>query len=413
MQMNSNMDNKYDIYICYSRKDNEVATDICHFLDQQGLSYWIDWRNIESGDDYAQSIVNAINSSKLFLFIISESSGKSNYCMNELAVALQFKKQVFPLYTDQTPFSEELSLLIGNLSWADYSDKYRWQRDLLQYFHNNTDKEFTTPNEEYKERTRECKTISWSSVRIGEEEKDALLKICCNRQCDVYIDGEYLCEARNKTIIKVPVEYGSYILSFEGKEDADSYNTVAIDILSGTESKAVIAELPETKDHSKNKEEITCFIAGSKRLMAERDKMRAVVANMYVKWKSRNFLIETYSFDNFNHTASEIGHQEEYNQFIKNDADLVLFLFDDEVGKETEKELNIAINSFKAKKHPQYIIYSKIKESGSPAIESLKARLAKEDVYWVDYESIEDLANKFERDLNDYLVRMVYIKNGN
>ena len=77
--------------------------------------------------------------------------------------------------------------------------------------------------------------------------------------------------------------------------------------------------------------------------MAERDKMRAVVANMYVKWKSRNFLIETYSFDNSNHTASEIGHQEEYNQFIKNDADLVLFLFDDEVGKETEKELNIAI----------------------------------------------------------------------
>ena len=134
---------------------------------------------------------------------------------------------------------------------------------------------------------------------------------------------------------------------------------------------------------------------------------------MYVKWKSRNFLIETYSFDNFNHTASEIGHQEEYNQFIKNDADLVLFLFDDEVGKETEKELNIAINSFKAKKHPQYIIYSMIKESVSPAIESLKARLVKEDVYWVDYESLEDLAVKFERDLNDYLVRMVYIKNKN
>jgi len=43
--MNSNMNNKYDIYICYSRKDNEIATDICHFLDQQGLSYWIDRRN--------------------------------------------------------------------------------------------------------------------------------------------------------------------------------------------------------------------------------------------------------------------------------------------------------------------------------------------------------------------------------
>ena len=172
------MEEKYDIYICYSRKDNEVATDICHFLDQQGLSYWIDRRNIESGDDYAQSIVNAINSSRLFMFIISESSGKSKFCMNELAVALQHKKQVFPLYTDHTPFSDELSFLIGNLSWVDYSDKYRWQRDLLQYFHNSTDKEFsTTPNEEFKDSISVSKTTSWSSVRIGEEEKDAKTKL--------------------------------------------------------------------------------------------------------------------------------------------------------------------------------------------------------------------------------------------
>lgn len=405
------MDNKYDIYICYSRRDNEVATDICHFLDQQGLSYWIDRRGIESGDYYAQSVVKAIQASNLFLFIISENSSKSRSCINELDVALQFKKYIFPLRIDQASFSDELEFRIATLSWADYSNKSKWKKDLLHYFQNRSENS-VKPEEKSEQHISDDKP-SWSSLRIGEEEKDALLKICCNRLCDVYIDGEYLCEARNKVIIKVPVEYGSYILGFEDKKDVESYKTLAIDILSGTKSKAVAVELPETKGHNKNKEEITCFIAGSKRLMAERDKMRAVVANMYVKWKSRNFLIETYSFDNFNHTASEIGHQEEYNQFIKNDADLVLFLFDDEVGKETEKELNIAINSFKAKKHPQYIIYSKIKETVSPAIESLKARLAKEDVYWVDYESIEDLANKFERDLNDYLVRMVYIKNKN
>lgn len=412
--MNCNMENKYDIYICYSRKDNEVATDICNFLDQQGLSYWIDRRGIESGDDYAQSIVNAIKDSKLFLFIISESSGKSKFCMNELAFAVNNKKTVIPLRIDQAPLSDEILFFISDISWADYSDKIRWQRDLLHYFHNSTEKEASTPQKKKSEQQiSNDNPSSWSSMRIGDEEKDALLKICCNRLCDVYIDGEYLCEAKNKVIVNVPIECGSYILGFEDKENTDSYKIVAIDILSGTKSKAIAVDMPESKGHNKNKEEITCFIAGSKRLMAERDKMRAVVANMYVKWKSRNFLIETYSFDNFNHTASEIGHQEEYNQFIKNDADLVLFLFDDEVGKETEKELNIAINSFKAKKHPQYIIYSKIKESASLAIESLKARLAKEDVYWVDYESIEDLANKFERDLNDYLVRMVYIKNKN
>lgn len=407
-------ENKYDVYICYSRKDHEVAKDISHFLDQHGLSYWIDIREIASGDSYAQSIVNAIRASTLFLFILSESSSNSNFCINELSIAKSYNKILFPLTVDYSyqVMSDKLAFLIGNISWANYSDKNRWQRDLLQYLQNSTEKGVSTPQKKKSEQQNTDDNLSsWSSMSIGDEEKDALLKICCNRLSDVYIDGEYLCEAGKKTIINVQVEYGSYILGFEDKENTDSYKTIAIDILSGTKSKAVSVELPETKGYNMNKEEITCFIAGSKRLMAERDKMRAVVANMYVKWKSRNFLIETYSFDNFNHTASEIGHQEEYNQFIKNDADLVLFLFDDKVGKETVKELNIAINSFKAKKHPQYIIYSKIKESGSRAIEILKARLAKEDVYWVDYESMEDLAVKFERDLNDYLVRMVYIKN--
>lgn len=406
------MENKYDIYICYSRKDHKVATDICNFLDQHGLSYWIDRRGIESGDNYAQSIVNAIQTSDLFLFLISGSSGNSRFCINELSVAQRYSKRLFPLLIDYSGQEnlKELTFLIGDIHWANYSNKDKWQRELLYYFQDSTEKDNRITQKEVLEQPiSDDKPSSWSSVGIGEEEKDAILKICCNRLCDVYIDGEYLCESRNKAIINVPVEYGSYILSFEDKEDAESYKTLAVDIQPGTKSKAVAVEMPESKG-TKNKEEITCFIAGSKRLMAERDKMRAVVANMYVKWKNHNFLIETYSFDNFNHTASEIGHQEEYNQFIKNDADLVLFLFDDEVGKETEKELNIAINSFKAKKHPQYIIYSKIKESVSPAIESLKARLAREDVYWVDYESIEDLANKFERDLNDYLVRMVYIK---
>lgn len=123
--------NKYDIYICYSRKDNEVAAEICHFLDQQGLSYWIDRRVIESGDDYAQSILNAINDSNLFLFIVSESSGKSKFCMNELAFAVNNKKTVIPLRIDQAPLSDEILFFIADISWADYSDKNRWQRDLL------------------------------------------------------------------------------------------------------------------------------------------------------------------------------------------------------------------------------------------------------------------------------------------
>ena len=113
-----NMNNKYDIYICYSRNDNEIATDICHFLDQQGLSYWIDRRDIESGEAFAQSIMKAIKDSKLFLYILSKSRSQSRSCINELSIAQRYSKQLFPLLIDYSghEISEELTFLIGDIS---------------------------------------------------------------------------------------------------------------------------------------------------------------------------------------------------------------------------------------------------------------------------------------------------------
>ena len=53
--------------------------------------------------------------------------------------------------------------------------------------------------------------------------------------------------------------------------------------------------------------------------------------------------------------------------------------------------------------HGLYTDYvRKIMESVSTSIKSLKTRLAKEDFYWVEYESIEDPVYKFERILNDF-----------
>ena len=67
---------KYDIFICYSRKDyvdvhGNVIPDnpisvITRILDAGGYTYYIDKEGIYSGDDFAERILGAIESSKLF-----------------------------------------------------------------------------------------------------------------------------------------------------------------------------------------------------------------------------------------------------------------------------------------------------------------------------------------------------------
>lgn len=394
--------NKYDIYICYSRKDQMVVMELRDYLDSTGISFWIDDMDITSGEAFADQIIKSINDSKLFLFIASENSYNSKFCINELYYAVNRGKPVFCLLADKTEMPSKVELLLAKYQCIDYSNN-QWRVSLTQFV-----RDFNNEEKDSSHIVLETKQ-NWISRRVSEESKDALLKLACNKYCDVLIDGEFKCKIKEKEIIQIPIDFGSYIISFS---DCNSENskTLAVDVMQGSPSKAIVVEFDNIEDDNHHRKEIKCFIAGSKRLMPERDKMRAVVSNMYVKWKSRNFLIETYSFDNFNHTVSEIGHQEEYNQFIKTEADLVLFLFDNEVGDITLKELDIAIHSYKLKKHPQIIIYSRITRYESPVIISIKDRLSKEDAYWVYYQSIEDLATKFEMDLNDYLFSQFKLK---
>lgn len=53
------MENKYDIYICYSRKDLDYAHAITRIIESGGYSYFFDYNGIYSGDDFAMRINDA------------------------------------------------------------------------------------------------------------------------------------------------------------------------------------------------------------------------------------------------------------------------------------------------------------------------------------------------------------------
>ena len=43
------MDQKYDVFISYSRKDTEIAERICAALQNNGITYFIDRQGIGGG----------------------------------------------------------------------------------------------------------------------------------------------------------------------------------------------------------------------------------------------------------------------------------------------------------------------------------------------------------------------------
>ena len=424
------MEYNYDVFISYSVKDSNTAQGLCAFLEAKGIRCWLSNRDVAIGESFARQIIHAISDSSVFILLCSEHCYQSEQCLNEVEMAIRRNKAIIPFMLDDSEMGADYMYFLRTKQWIKYNSS-SWQSDILNTLnsllnnvpkaskvkeHPNFSSERITIDDNTSEKGKDWNVRTQDT--INNEHKDAIIKVASIIPCKVYIDGFFMGDLGKREIVNIPVNFGSYVVSFEAPDKSEIYSVMAVDVNIGQLTKAIVPEIPlkflSSKVNKGNeRQELKCFIAGSKSMVAERDKMRAVVSNMYVNWKSRNMLIEVYSFDNFQHTMSETGHQEEYNQFIKNDADLVLFIFDNTVGDITLQELEIAIAAYKKSdrpKKPKIIIYVRKYEKPTKVIESLKERLKKEDMYWVEYETIEKLGLAFEQDLNDFLFRKVMIE---
>lgn len=105
---------KYDIFICYSRRDLTATESITNVLESNGYTYFLDVNGISSGDNYTESIVHAIRSCSMFLFLHSNNSAKSSFCTNEIYFATSKRMPILTVNIDDTPLTNELELLLGN-----------------------------------------------------------------------------------------------------------------------------------------------------------------------------------------------------------------------------------------------------------------------------------------------------------
>ena len=122
--------NKYDIYICYSRKDymdeyrniipNNPVSSITRILDAGGFSYFIDMEGIYSGDNFAERIEAAIQSSRLFLYLSSSNSNQSMWTAREIAIADEYNKEIIPIRLDHSHYSKRVMFRLADKDYLDY-----------------------------------------------------------------------------------------------------------------------------------------------------------------------------------------------------------------------------------------------------------------------------------------------------
>ena len=108
------IDNYFDVFISYSRKDTLKANQICDLLQKGGFSYFIDRQGIPGGAEFPTILADGIRNCGIFLFLESEYSINSNFCQQERKYAEENKN--------------EKDLLVFNLNFDRIDD---WENHLV------------------------------------------------------------------------------------------------------------------------------------------------------------------------------------------------------------------------------------------------------------------------------------------
>jgi len=110
-----------DVFISYEHESKNIADIICSNLENKKIKCWIAPRNVSG--DYATSIVNAIEKTKIFVIILNVAASNSPHVLNEVEIA--YKKlldkniYIIPFKIDNSSLSRAMEYYLKRLHWID------------------------------------------------------------------------------------------------------------------------------------------------------------------------------------------------------------------------------------------------------------------------------------------------------
>jgi TolB-like protein len=111
----------FHVFISYASQDVSAADALCAALEAAALPCWIAPRDVRAGESYAAAIVQAINSCRLVLLVLSKSAIDSPHVLREVERASSKKRPVLSIRLDGAELTPELEYFLSAHQWLDAS----------------------------------------------------------------------------------------------------------------------------------------------------------------------------------------------------------------------------------------------------------------------------------------------------
>ncbi len=153
------------IFISYSRRDQEFVFKLATDLEARGGRVWLDQADIQGGTQWRQSIANGIEQSGAFLLVISPDSICSEFVQLELEIAEQQGKPIFPLIYRRASLPENLS----RFQFIDFT-RGGYQKNLTDLLAGLSDQEIefqSAPELSLEEQSNRRKEMMGAPVKVS------------------------------------------------------------------------------------------------------------------------------------------------------------------------------------------------------------------------------------------------------
>jgi hypothetical protein len=109
----------HDVFICYANPDKPVADAVCAYLESHSIRCWIAPRDVLPGENFPESIIGAIEESRIMVLVFSSHANSSQHVLRELTKAVSKGVIIIPFRIEDAPLSKSMEYLIGLPHWLD------------------------------------------------------------------------------------------------------------------------------------------------------------------------------------------------------------------------------------------------------------------------------------------------------
>jgi TolB-like protein/Flp pilus assembly protein TadD len=109
-----------EVFVSYSRDDADRVLELAAKLRAAGVSLWIDQGGIDAASLWSEQIVNALESAKVLLLMVTDSAVHSHNVAKEVVLVSERKGHILPVHLEPTVIPPALKYQLAGIQHVEY-----------------------------------------------------------------------------------------------------------------------------------------------------------------------------------------------------------------------------------------------------------------------------------------------------